>query len=209
MLKGNILIRPTCKWLYERRNEYIPSAVWKEPGNICHNLQLSFFFFHFIPSPSPLSFLKEINIHNWARWSFRTFVCHLYSLVFKKKTPTIPCSNISFLSFLACCVASGLSNNQTTKSTSKVGHEQKGREKPRAWIDTLNSEENIRECLWANLNPTVTLILMYGLLDKVTFFFLLKLLLPFELFFMFLKYIFLWTCTSYIEINQYFVANVL
>ena len=126
MLKGNILIRPTCKWLYERRNEYIPSAVWKEPGNICHNLQLSFFFFYFIPSPSPLSFLKEINIHNWARWSFRTFVCHLYSLVFKKTTPTIPCSNISFLSFLACCVASGLSNNQTTKSTSKVGAWTKG-----------------------------------------------------------------------------------
>lgn len=58
------------------------------------------------------------------------FLGHL-SVIFtiwclKKKNLAIPCLNISFLSFLACCVASGLSNNQTTKSTSKVGGWTKG-----------------------------------------------------------------------------------
>ena len=37
LASGNILTGPCSEWLWERRNWHIPSWVWLELGNFCHN----------------------------------------------------------------------------------------------------------------------------------------------------------------------------
>lgn len=91
-----------------------------------------FFFLFFTLSPhhpllvswNKLTFIIEQD--GFSGHSSVIFTVWCFKKQNKTKHLTIPCPNISFLIFLACCVASGLSNNQTTKSTSKVGGWAKG-----------------------------------------------------------------------------------
>ena len=109
-LRGNIMTRPTCEWLQERRNLYILPGLWSKPGNIGNSLSP----FLFYPSSPSLCSIVKTSTQTQARWFFGTLVLRpLGLLAFWIKLLFLALT--SHLSM--CCAASSVSLDSVTIST--------------------------------------------------------------------------------------------